>query len=81
MSIMFDAVDIGQIPGDVPIVAGYVNGNYVTFNQLSARFPNARHLSIAGRRCRRPGTGLVPAAGGPRGGAASDLCIAEPHDG
>lgn len=47
MSIMFDAVDIGQIPGDAPIVAGYVNGNYVTFNQLSARFPNARHLSIA----------------------------------
>jgi hypothetical protein len=47
MSIMFDAVDIGQIPGDASIVAGYVNGNYVTFRQLSARFPHARHLSIA----------------------------------
>jgi hypothetical protein len=47
MSIMFDAVDIDQIPGDASVVAGYVNGNFVTFRQLSARFPNAHHLSIA----------------------------------
>jgi hypothetical protein len=47
MSIMFDAVDIDQIPGDASVVAGYVNGNFVTFSQLCARFPNAHHLSIA----------------------------------
>jgi hypothetical protein len=47
MSIMFDAVDIDQIPDDASVVAGYVNGNFVTFNRLSAMFPNAHHLSIA----------------------------------
>ncbi|HEY2278003.1 MAG TPA: hypothetical protein VGI00_06585 [Streptosporangiaceae bacterium] len=47
MSIMFDAVDIDQIPGDASVVAGYINGNFVTFGQLSGMFPNARHLSIA----------------------------------
>lgn len=47
MSIMFDAVDIGQIPAGAPAVAGYVNGNYVTFGQLSAMFPHANRLSIA----------------------------------
>jgi hypothetical protein len=47
MSIMFDAVDIHQIPGDASVVAGYVNGDYVTFSQLNVMFPHARHLSIA----------------------------------
>ena len=47
MSIMFDAVDIGQIPSDAPAVAGYVNGNFVTFGQLGAKFPHANRLSIA----------------------------------
>jgi hypothetical protein len=47
MSIMFDAVEIDQIPGDASAVAGYVNGNYVTFGQLSVKFPKAHRLSIA----------------------------------
>lgn len=47
MSIMFDAVDIGQIPSDATAVAGYVNGNFVTFSQLDAMFPHADRLSIA----------------------------------
>jgi hypothetical protein len=44
---MFDAVDIGQIPGGASSVAGYVNGNYVTYGKLCAMFPDAHHLSIA----------------------------------
>jgi hypothetical protein len=47
MSIMFDAVDVGQIPGGASSVAGYVNGNFVTYNKLCDMFPNAHHLSIA----------------------------------
>jgi hypothetical protein len=47
MSIMYDAVDVGQIPGGAPSVAGYVNGNFVTYNKLCIMFPAAQHLSIA----------------------------------
>ena len=47
MTIMFDAVDVGQIPGGASSVAGYVNGNYVTYDKLCIMFPAAQHLSIA----------------------------------
>ena len=45
--VMYDSVDISQIPADAAVVAGYVNGNWPTYASLAARFPNARRVSIA----------------------------------
>ena len=45
--IMFDAVDISQIPAGPPAVAGYVDGEYRTVPALAARFPHALILTIA----------------------------------
>jgi aspartyl protease len=47
--IMYDAVDVAQIPNGPAAVAGYVDGDFLTALELSARFPNARFLSIAVR--------------------------------
>lgn len=44
---MFDAVTISNIPSDATAVAGYVGGHFPTFSNLVARFPQAKHLSIA----------------------------------
>lgn len=33
-------------PTDVPIVAGYIDGNYDTFDELRTLVPHARHVSI-----------------------------------
>jgi len=44
---MYDSVTVGDIPGDATFVAGYVNGNFVTFQTLQQRFPRARRMSIA----------------------------------
>jgi hypothetical protein len=44
---MYDSVTVGDIPGDATFVAGYVNGNFVTFPTLEQRFPRARRMSIA----------------------------------
>jgi hypothetical protein len=46
-TVMYDSVDVGQIPADAPAVAGYVAGRFHTFPELEARFPRARRLSIA----------------------------------
>jgi acetyl-CoA acetyltransferase len=46
-TIMYDSVDLAQIPGDAPAVAGYVGGHWPTYVQLARRFPHARRLSIA----------------------------------
>lgn len=46
-TVMFDSVDLSQIPENAPAVAGYVGGAWPTFNQLRARFPHAYRLSIA----------------------------------
>jgi peptidoglycan hydrolase-like protein with peptidoglycan-binding domain len=45
--IMYDSIDISQIPPDATAVAGYVDGRWPTFSQLAARFPHAHRLSIA----------------------------------
>ena len=44
---MFDSTDVGQIPVGPPAAAGYVDGHWPTFAELSERFPNAHLLSIA----------------------------------
>ena len=43
--VMYDSVDPSQIPSDATAVAGYVNGHWPTFSQLT-RF-HANRLSIA----------------------------------
>lgn len=45
--IMFDAIDLAQIPVGPAAAAGYVDGKWQTFPELAARYPNARLLSIA----------------------------------
>lgn len=44
---MYDSVDISQIPKGAEAVAGYVGGNWPTYNSLLKAFPNAHHVSIA----------------------------------
>jgi peptidoglycan hydrolase-like protein with peptidoglycan-binding domain len=44
---MFDAIDLSQFPAGPVAVAGYIDGRWQTAAALAARFPNARHLSIA----------------------------------
>lgn len=45
--IMFNAVDVPQIPAGPAAVAGYVDGRWPTITELAERFPNAHQLSIA----------------------------------
>jgi hypothetical protein len=44
---MYDSVDVAQIPPNPEAVAGYVGGNWPTFNTLKQQFPKAKKLSIA----------------------------------
>jgi hypothetical protein len=46
MGTMFDAVDVAAIPKDAQIVAGYVDGNWPTYDELVKAFPSAEHVSI-----------------------------------
>jgi len=45
--VMFDSVDVSQIPAGAQAVAGYVSGRFVTYPHLLAAFPRAHVLSIA----------------------------------
>jgi hypothetical protein len=45
--VMFDSVDVGEIPNGPVAVAGYVDGRWATMTELAERFPNAKRLSIA----------------------------------
>jgi hypothetical protein len=45
--VMYDSVDVAEIPADAVAVAGYVGGRWPTYEKLAARFPHARRLSIA----------------------------------
>ena len=45
--VMFDAIDIAQIPAGPQAVAGYVDGRWPTAQALAARFPHAKLLTIA----------------------------------
>lgn len=45
--VMFDSIDISQIPAGPAAVAGYVDGAWPNAQALAARFPHARLLTIA----------------------------------
>jgi gag-polyprotein putative aspartyl protease len=45
--VMFDAVNVAQIPNGPVAVAGYTDGAWPTAAELAERFPNAHLLSIA----------------------------------
>lgn len=47
MILMFDSVDVWEIPAYANAVAGYVGGNWPTYAALRRRFPHAHVLSIA----------------------------------
>jgi|SRR5579864_2729410 len=47
MHVLFDSVDLAQIPAGAPAVAGYVDGDWPTFPLLAKGWPNSRRLSIA----------------------------------
>jgi hypothetical protein len=44
---MYDSVDLNTVPANAPAVAGYVGGRWPTYKDVPARFPHAKHLSIA----------------------------------
>jgi hypothetical protein len=46
MGTMYDAVDVAAIPAGASIVAGYVDGNWPTYDAVVAAFPDAQHVSI-----------------------------------
>lgn len=46
--LMYDSIDVTQIPRSAEAVAGYVNGKWKTFPELVAQWPDQTHkLSIA----------------------------------
>jgi hypothetical protein len=44
---MFDSITLDAIPTDARAVAGYTSGFWPTYPQVVARWPKAKHLSIA----------------------------------
>lgn len=44
---LFDSIVLANIPPQAEAVAGYVNGYWPTYNAVVAKWPKARHLSIA----------------------------------
>ena len=44
---MYDSVALDAIPVDAEAVAGYTSGRWPTFKEIPARWPKAKHLSIA----------------------------------
>lgn len=46
MRLMYDSTDVAAIPAAARMVAGYIDGRYVTVPQLLARFPNAQVVRI-----------------------------------
>lgn len=47
MPTMYDSVTLDAIPADAEAVAGYTSGRWPTFKEIPARWPKAKHLSIA----------------------------------
>ena len=43
---MYDAVTVANIPADAALVAGYIDGHYVTVPELHKRFPHALIVTI-----------------------------------
>ncbi len=44
---MYDAVDVREIPPNAQAVAGYIDGRWANFEELTLRYPHAHRLSIA----------------------------------
>lgn len=44
---MYDSIEVDQIPPKPEAVAGYVGGKWPTYKAVVAKFPTAKHLSIA----------------------------------
>lgn len=44
---MYDSITVAEIPKNAEAVAGYVGGNWPTYNSLLKAFPKAHHVSIA----------------------------------
>lgn len=44
--LMFDDVNTSLLPNGAPAYAGYVNGHWPNFNEISKSHPHAKHLSI-----------------------------------
>lgn len=44
---MYDSIELGNLPTDEDAYAGYVDGDWPTFNELKTLFPYAKLLSIA----------------------------------
>ena len=44
---MYDSTEVLTIPGAAEAVAGYVGGNWPTYNTLVKKYPHAKHVSIA----------------------------------
>ena len=47
MYVMYDSVDVDQIPENPHAVAAYVNGSYANVDKVKERFPDARILTIS----------------------------------
>jgi hypothetical protein len=45
--VMYDSVDVDEIPPTAEAVLGYTGGTWPTYHELEHRFPNARVVSIA----------------------------------
>jgi peptidoglycan hydrolase-like protein with peptidoglycan-binding domain len=45
--ILYDSIDLSQIPRDAQAVAGYTSGRWPTFQHLRGQFPRALLLSVA----------------------------------
>jgi len=44
--MMYDGVDASSVPAGAAVYAGYVDGQWQSYDPLVAKFPNARHVSI-----------------------------------
>lgn len=46
-AVMYDSIDLSQIPPEAKAVAGYIGGHWPTYPDVVKRWPHARHVSIA----------------------------------
>ena len=46
MGTIYDAVDVAAIPADATAVLAYIDGGYMTWYEVKARFPNALVFSV-----------------------------------
>ena len=46
MRVMYDGVNPSTVPSGADVYAGYINGNWPTYGLFTAKFPQARQVSI-----------------------------------